>query len=119
MSQPAFSTQVAAFNSTLKAIEERVASGEVPREAVAEFKSSVDDLRLRLWGVLSAGSANDYRAFQERFRLRRAREICQGLEEELESGVLSPRHEELRPLAEAAGRLARCIAAVERRTEVG
>lgn len=119
MSQPAFSSQVAAFNSTLEAIERRVASGEVPREAVADFKSSVDDLRLRLWGVLSAGSANDYRAFQERFRLRRAKEICRGLEDELDSGTLSPRHEELRPLGEAAGKLAQCIAAVERRTEAG
>ena len=42
-----------------------------PCEGLAEFKSSVDDLRLRLWGLMSAGTANDYRAFQERFRLRR------------------------------------------------
>src|SRR6185503_16650832 len=102
MSQPSFGDQVATFNAILGSIEARVASGEVPREAVADFKSSVDDLRLRLWGVLSAGSANDYRSFQERFRLRRAKEICRGLEEELESGAMNPRHEELRPLGEAA-----------------
>jgi hypothetical protein len=114
MSQTAFAAQVAAFNSTLQAIEARVISGEVPREAVADFKSSVDDLRLRLWGVLSAGSANDYRAFQERFRLRRAREICRGLEEELEVGTLSPRHEELQPLGQAAGGLARRIKTVSK-----
>ena len=108
-----FADQVSTFNATLQAIETRVASGEVPREAVADFKSSVDDLRLRLWGVLSAGSANDYRAFQERFRLRRAKELCRGLEDDLQAGALNPRHEELPLLGQAAGRLASCIQALK------
>ena len=114
MSQPAFAAQIASFNATLQAIESRMVRGEGPHEAIADFKSSVDDLRLRLWGVLSAGSANDYRAFQERFRLRRAKEICRGLEEELETGSLSPRHEELQPLGHAAENLARRIEVVAR-----
>ena len=63
MSQPSFADQVTTFNAILGAIETRVAEGEVPREVVADFKSSVDDLRLRLWSVLGTGSANDYRAF--------------------------------------------------------
>ena len=63
-------------------------------------------LRLRLWSVLSTGSANDYRAFQERFRLRRAKEICRGLEDDLEAGALNPRNEELQPLEQAARSLA-------------
>jgi len=109
MSQMSFADQVATFNATLQAIEARVASGEVPREVVGDFKSSVDDLRLRLWSVLGAGSPNDYRAFQERFRLRRAKEICRGLEDDLQAGVLNPRHEELPPLGEAAGSLAGSI----------
>jgi hypothetical protein len=113
MSQTTFSDQVVTFNTTLQAIEARVASGDVPQEAVAEFKSSVDDLRLRLWSVLSSGSVNDYRAFQERFRLRRAKEICRGLEDDLQAGALSPRYEELLPLGEAAGSLARRIEALK------
>jgi hypothetical protein len=107
-----FAEQVATFKTTLEAIETRVGSGEVPREAIADFKSSVDDLRLRLWGVLGAGSANDYRAFQERFRLRRAKEICRGLEDELKAGALSPRHEELPLLGKAAEDLASRIRAL-------
>lgn len=106
MSNPSFADQVATFNTILEVIETRVARGEVPRESVADFKSSVDDLRLRLWSVLGTGSVNDYRAFQERFRLRRAKEICRGLEDDLRVGELSSRHEELRPLGEAAGSLA-------------
>jgi hypothetical protein len=106
MSQPSFADQITRFNALLGAIETRVAEGDVAREMVAEFKCSVDDLRLRLWGVLSTGSANDYRAFQEQFRLRRAKEICAGLEDDLRTGALNPRHEDLRPLAQAAGSLA-------------
>jgi hypothetical protein len=106
MSDTALPDQVAALTVALQTLEHRIARGEVPKEVLAQFKSSVDDLRLRLWGLLSAGSADDYRAFQERFRLRRAKEICQGLDSELESGIMSPRYEELGPLAEAASRLA-------------
>jgi hypothetical protein len=109
MAPSTFADQIATFSATLQAIETKFASGEVSLEAVADFKSSVDDLRLRLWGVLGAGSANDYRTFQERFRLRRAKEICRGLEDDLHGGALSPRHEELAPLGQAAGSLANRI----------
>lgn len=112
MAETSFAEQVATFNAVLEAIETRVARGEVGREAVADFKSTVDELRLRLWNVLGTGSANDYRAFQERFRLRRAKEICRGLEDDLQAGALSPRHEELEPLGRAAGSLAGRIAAL-------
>ena len=97
MADTSFAEQVATFNGVLQEIESRVATGEVGREAVADFKSSVDDLRLRLWSILGTGSANDYRAFQERFRLRRAKDV-EDLEDDLQAGVLSPRHEEMGPL---------------------
>src|SRR3954447_19249216 len=113
MTDPAFTGQLSALTAALESFEKRIIGEEVPKEALAGLKSAVDDLRLRLWGVLSAGSANDYRAFQERFRLRRAKEICRGLEEELESGAMDPRHEELRPLGEAAEGLARRIEAMD------
>jgi hypothetical protein len=112
MSQPGFAEQVATLNATLLAIEARVSTGEIPVEALTDFKSSVDDLRLRLWGLVSAGSANDYRGFQERFSLRRAKEICHALESDLRTGVMSGRHEELGPLGQAARDLARTVASV-------
>ena len=114
MTQPSVAEQFTSLHHTLESLESRIASGEVPVEGLADFKSSVDDFRLRLWGLLSAGSANDYRAFQERFRLRRTREICQGVATELRSGTLSPRHEELPTLGQAADDLARSIADLER-----
>jgi hypothetical protein len=106
MAEASFADQVATFNTLLDTIETRVARGDVSRDAVADFKSSVDELRLRLWAVLGAGSATDYRAFQERFRLRRAKEICRGLDDDLQAGALSRIHEELRPLGQAAATLA-------------
>jgi hypothetical protein len=114
MSQPGFAEQVGTLNATLLALEARVSSGEIPVEALTDFKSSVDDLRLRLWALVSAGSANDYRGFQERFRLRRAKEICLGLESDLRNGAMSGRHEELAPLGHAARDLARTVATMAR-----
>ena len=78
MTQPSFTEQVAALNRLLGEIETRVAQGEAPDQSLAEFKGAVDELRLRLWAILGAGSANDYRGFQEQFRLRRALDICRG-----------------------------------------
>jgi hypothetical protein len=114
MPQPSLANEVANLHATLKAVEARVASGEVSVDSLGEFKSSVDDLRLRLWGLMSAGSANDYRAFQERFRLRRTREICDGVASELRAGTLSNRHDELQGLGEAASDLARTIVTVSK-----
>ena len=41
MAETSFAEQVATFNAALEAIEIRVASGEVGRETVADFKSGV------------------------------------------------------------------------------
>jgi hypothetical protein len=109
MTDPAFAGQLSALTAALESFEARIISEKVPSEALADLKAAVDDLRLRLWGVLSAGTADDFRAFQERFRLRRASEICEAIESELSTGLMNPRHEELRRLAEAAGALARRI----------
>jgi hypothetical protein len=109
MTDPALAGQLSALTAALESFEKRIIGEEVPKEALAGLKSAVDDLRLRLWGVLSTGSADDYRAFQERFRLRRATEICEAIESELSTGLMNPRHEELGRLDQAAGALARRI----------
>ena len=109
MTDSAFAGQLNALTAALSSFEARIITEEVPKEALAGLKSAVDDLRLRLWGVLSTGSADDYRAFQERFRLRRATEICNDIESELGTGLMNPRHEELQKLAEAASGLAQRI----------
>ena len=110
--------QVLTLNSTLEAIEVRFAQGEVPLEGLETLKSSVDDFRLRVWGVLAAASADDYRSFQERFRIRRAEEICRGVGSDLRAGKMSGVHSELPELAEAAGLLTRSINLARRQSAV-
>jgi hypothetical protein len=109
MAEPTLLEQVAILNSTLKAIEVRLARGQVPVEGLEDFKSALDDMRLRLWGLLSAAGGDDYRGFQERFRIRRASEMCRGLSGDLRGGSVSGRHAELAGLQDAAAELGKSI----------
>jgi hypothetical protein len=109
MAEPTLLDQVAILNSTLKAIEVRLARGQVPVEGLEDFKSALDDMRLRLWGLLSAAGGDDYRGFQERFRIRRASEMCRGLSGDLRGGSVSGRHAELAGLHDAAAELGKSI----------
>jgi hypothetical protein len=109
MAEPSFSEQMATLNSTLGAIEARLALGRAPVEGLEDFKSALDDMRLRLWGLLSAAGGSDSRGFQEVFRIRRATEMCRVLGDDLHSGSVSGRHRELASLGEAAAELARKI----------
>jgi len=109
MAEASLAEQVESLNSTLRAIELRFGHGEVPRESLEAFKSSVDEFRLRIWGLLTAAPGDDAQAFQERFRIRRAKEICRGIATDLGAGRMSGRHSELPDLAQVATGLARSI----------
>jgi hypothetical protein len=109
MAEPSLIEQVGLLNSTLTAIEGRLSGGQVPVEGLEDFKSALDDMRLRLWGLLSAAGGDDYRGFQEQFRIRRATEMCRGLNGDLRAGGVSGRHAELSGLHDAAVELGRSI----------
>src|SRR3954467_6829766 len=115
MTEPSFTQQMANLNSTLRAIEGRLALGRPPTEGFDEFKSTLDDMRNRLWGLLST-TGDDYQSFQERFRIRRAIELCRGLGTDLRSGSVSGRHSELPDLRESTVELEQSIAYVRRST---
>jgi hypothetical protein len=102
MAEPSFSEQMASLNSTLGAIEVRLALGRAPVEGLEDFKSALDDMRLRLWGLLSAAGGTDSKGFQEQFRIRRATEMCRALGDSLQAGSISGRHRELAGLQQAA-----------------
>lgn len=59
-----------------------------PPEGLQDLKSAVDDVRLQLWGVLVSASAQGEKDFGERFRLRRATEILQGIVRDVVAGKL-------------------------------
>jgi hypothetical protein len=109
MAEPSLIEQVGILNATLVGIEDRLVGGQVPVEALEDFKSALDDMRLRLWGLLSAAGGDDYRGFQERFRIRRATEMCRGLSGDLRVGGVSGRHAELSGLHDAAAELGKGI----------
>lgn len=114
MAQPSFLEQVATLNATLSEVEVRLAQGQAPVQDVEDFKSALDDVRLRLWGLLSAAGGDDYKGFQERFRIRRATEMSRGLGGDLRTGAISGRHRELAGLREAANELAQSIGQAQR-----
>ena len=109
MGDPSLVDQVATLNTTLRAIERRVARGQPAAEGLEDFKSAVDDMRLRIWGLLGAVGADDYKEIQERFRIRRIAEMCRGLSADLRAGTVSGRHRELAGLQDAAVELGRSI----------
>lgn len=114
MAEPSFADQMATLNSTLGAIEVRLALGRAPVEGLESFKSALDDMRIRLWGILGAVGGPDSKGFQEQFRIRRAAEMCRGLGTELHAGSISGRHRELTSLREAAVDLAQKIEQAQR-----
>jgi hypothetical protein len=48
----------------LSEIEKRVPRGQAPDQSLAEFKGAVDELRLRLWALLGAGTRTTTGAFR-------------------------------------------------------
>jgi hypothetical protein len=114
MAEPSFQQHVASLNATLSMIEESLAKRSGSVEGLEDFKSALDDVRLRLWGLLSAAGGDDYKGFQERFRVRRATEMSRGLGADLRTGALSGRHRELAGLKEAAAELTQSIEQAQR-----
>ena len=109
MAEPSLLEQAKLLSSTLSAVEARLARGNAPVEGLEDFKSALDDMRLRLWGLLSSAGGNDYKGFQERFRIRRATDMCSGLTGDLLGGQVGGGHAELPALQNAAGELNQSI----------
>lgn len=89
-----------------------VAAG-LPQESMEDLKSAVDDVRFRLWGVLMAANKKDYQEFSERFRLRRATEICRGLVDDAAAGKMNLGLPEGAALGDAARELGRVIERIQ------
>jgi hypothetical protein len=114
MDQFAWSAQVTTLSAMLDALEAPTRPADVGAPGLTEFKSALDDLRLRAWGLLTAAHAEDPHAFQERFRTHRGTEMCRALSTDLQTGKLSSRQPGLPSLGAAAGDLA---AAVKKATQ--
>jgi len=105
----AWTEQLATISATLQTLEDQVAHGDLGASGLEAFKSALDDLRLRAWGLLMAANADDHHGFQERFRIRRGKDMCTALCGDLRAGKLSARHPELPELGAAAQELAATV----------
>jgi hypothetical protein len=75
-----------------------------------DFKRAVDEARMRIWAVLTASGDEDPTGFLERFRLRRAIEICRAVERDLADGSLRSWPKEVSELRAVTEGLARTLA---------
>ena len=107
---PSVPDELARMRIILSDLEERLDAGEVSAEGLPEFKSTVDDIRLRVWALLTAVGADEPRATAERFRLRRAAELCRSLAHELATGHLGSDHPEWPEVQQTAAQLSATIA---------
>ncbi|HEU5217055.1 MAG TPA: hypothetical protein VFU23_00250 [Gemmatimonadales bacterium] len=107
---PALSNEVNSIRLTLQAVEAQVGSGKIQKGALEDLKSAVDEIRLRIWAIMSAAAETSDGLALERFRLRRAIEFCDSLNREFEAGTISSRHRECVILQTALNRLSRNLA---------
>jgi hypothetical protein len=98
------------MRTILQGLEARLDAGEVAPESLPEFKSMVDEIRLRVWGLLTAAGTEEPRAAAERFRLRRAAELCRALTTELGAGSVGLGYPEWPEVQRAAAGLQAAIA---------
>jgi len=102
---------IAQLNFSVESLEVRFQTGEVSSRDIEDLKGTIDDARLRLWTLLTSPAEADRVAFEERFRMRRARELCGRLAADLEAKKMQPRQPEFSELAETTRSLARAIEA--------
>lgn len=100
--------RIALVQDTVRKLEAEVAEGTIPPEGMEDFKRAIDEARMRIWAVLTSAGDSDPVAYLERFRMRRAIEICRGIQRDLDDGSIQIHEPE-------AGELAKVIDGLRRR----
>lgn len=101
MTDPSMMDQLARLNLAVQAMEERFGQGEVTVGNLENIKSTLDDIRLRLWALLQASSNETSEAFQQRFRVRRTTELCSRIATDLRAGTMDQHNPDLKDLRAA------------------
>jgi hypothetical protein len=97
---------VSTIRAVLQSIDARLGRADIPRAALEDLKSSIDDLRLRVWAILTAANTDDPETVLMRFRLRRTIELCRAVARDLEAGTLGTNQRELLELLSLTEQLA-------------
>jgi hypothetical protein len=104
MSDPAAKGRISAMRASLQTIEGQLVRGHIAGEGLEDLKMGVDDLRLRIWAIMAAATSGESGAL-ERFRIRRAIDVCGNIGDEIASGAIDAGHPEVAELRAAATRL--------------
>ena len=87
MPGPSVVELISQINYAVETIEVGVRNGTVRISDIADLKGTIDDARLRLWRLMNQPVDEDSVSFEERFRLRRARDLCGRLFADLRPGA--------------------------------
>lgn len=109
--------RLAALTAAIQTIP--VSSGNGAVEELEAVKRGLDDARLGLWARLQGAHAEDVPAFEERFRVRRALELCTRLTADLRVGIMNPEHPEFADLWIATVELSQAIQAARAQASRG
>jgi hypothetical protein len=102
MSEPTLQSPLATMRATVQSIEAKLRHGDLPEEGLGDLKHAIDDVRLRLWAVITAQSSSEPEGVLLRFRLRRATEICRNVVADLDAGTLGAHQREMLELRDVA-----------------
>ena len=83
-----------------------LSSGRFPAQGILDLKSAVDDLRNRLWALVTAAAAEDPAQVLARLRARRAADMLRATLRDLLAGHISLDRTEMLALSEASRDLA-------------
>lgn len=86
--------QIEALRAYVRDLDHSLTEGRIPPQGLDDLKTAVDELRSRVWAIMTAAASPDGPQVLERFRLRRATENVQRLTEETRAGTLSRSHRE-------------------------
>ena len=112
MPSPSLGELIQQINGAVDAIEVRFKAGEVLVSDIEALKDNIDHARLRLWMMIQAPPAQDRLGYEERFRIRRARELCGRLAKDLTAGKIQTKHPEFAELAVMSLKLQEAVTAV-------
>jgi hypothetical protein len=89
---------MARLRATLELLEEDAVAGDVPRDALEEFKAAIDHTRISLWAILTGTQSSGYRAVIAHFRFRRAIDLCHQVAADAQGGYVEDDERLLRRL---------------------
>lgn len=100
MTEPHSGDDVRAIRRALQMIDAQVDDANLSPDRLGDIKGDIDNIRLRIWAMMSAGEGGG--PALDRFRLRRALEVMHRITGDLEQGRIDAAFPELTALDEVA-----------------